>query len=193
MKLTTKKAQKGLEAFKNGLSIVLAFILLGNAVQPLQVLAAAQDGSAEAISASEIEKPVETVQSTLLRVCTANEEITDKETCAKHLFGMVMTESRGIATATGDYGHAHGWFQINNLYNKVNLKCAEDLECSATWTLNRLVKKGYTKNFYGAIWSHNGYGINKNYVPKVLRLGKAQWDSPLTLVTADEQRQVALK
>lgn len=197
MKLTKKKAKVAfppkadpLRAGKNGLSIVLAFILLGNAVQPLQVLAASQQGSTEALSALEPEKPVETVQSVLLQICQNHGY---DETCAKHLLGMVMVESKGVATALGDHGHAHGWFQINNTYNpKVSIGCAQDLTCSAEWTLTRLETKHYSKDFYSAIWSHNGYGINKSYVPKVLSLGKTQWSTPVPLVTA-EQRALALK
>jgi len=205
MKMTKKQVQKTLKDLKTGLSMTLAIILLTQNAQPLQAQAPVQGGieaaalaaeSADpqpALEAAEPETPV-TVQEKLLEVCEANESIIDAEKCAKHLLGMVMTESEARATAVGDHGYAHGWFQINSLYNpEVDKACAEDLECSANWTLNRLLKKGYLKYANWAIWCHNGCGINKYYVPKVLRKAAYQWDKPITLVTADEARALALK
>ncbi len=188
-----------LNGLKIGLSMLLAFTLLSSTIHPQQAYAA----STESVTALfEIDRPMvpeepetfSTVQEALLKVC---EDRGYDEACAKHLLGMVMQESVGKATAVGDQGHAHGWFQIHDLYNPdVKRKCAQDLVCSAEWTLNRLEKKGYGRNTAWnnwAIWCHNGCGINKNYVPNVLRKGKVHWDTPIAIVTAEEHRQLALK
>lgn len=203
MKMTKKQVQKALKDLKTGLSMALAIILLTHSAQPLQAQAQVQDeagGASEAaesadpdstqtaLEAVEPEKPL-TVQEKLLEVCEANERIIDAEKCAKHLLGMVMTESNAKANAVGDKGYARGWFQINRYYNpEVDKACAEDLECSANWTLDRLLKKGYLKYSNWAIWCHNGCGIAKYYVPKVMKMAAIHWDKPIVIVTADEQR-----
>ncbi|MEK7546357.1 MAG: hypothetical protein AAB554_04785 [Patescibacteria group bacterium] len=201
MKLTKKQVQSALKDLKNGLSMTLAIILLTHSAQPLQALAQVQDGSGVAAEAAESAEPdstqpemATTVQDKLLEVCEANGKIIDAGKCAKHLLGMVMTESEAKATAVGDHGYARGWFQINSYYNpEVDTACAEDLECSATWTLERLLKKGYLKYSNWAIWCHNGCGINQHYVPKVIRKGNYHWDKPITLVTAEAHRALASK
>ncbi|HTK60210.1 MAG TPA: hypothetical protein VL283_03330 [Candidatus Baltobacteraceae bacterium] len=205
MKMTKKQVHKALKDLKTGLSIFLTVILLSQTAQPLQAQAQVQEGagvaavaaeSAETATGPAVEESesAPTVQEKLLEVCEANESITDAPKCAKHLLGMVMTESEADASAVGDHGYARGWFQINSYYNpEVTKACAEDLECSATWTLNRLLKKGYLRSANWAIWCHNGCGINKYYVPKVLRKGAYQWDKPIALLTADEQRALASK
>lgn len=205
MKMTKKQVQKTLSDLKNGLSMTLAIVLLTQNAQPLQAQAQVQDEQGAAAEAAESAEPdsilsaveAPTVQEKLLEVCQANEVITDAQKCAKHLLGMVMTESEAKATAVGDHGYARGWFQINSHYNPdVTKECAEDIECSATWTLNRLVKKGYGKSAgwnEWAIWCHNGCGINQYYVPKVIRKGNYHWDKPIALVTADETRELASK
>jgi len=205
MKMTKKQVQKALQDLKHGLSMTLAVILLTHTAQPLQAQALVQEEAGYAAGAAESAEPdstqpvVETktpltVQEKLLEVCEANEDILDAEKCAKHLLGIVMTESDARATAIGDKGYARGWFQINRYYNPdVDTACAEDLECSATWTLKRLVSKGYLKHPNWAIWCHNGCGIAQYYVPKVLRKAAYHWDKPITLVTAEEIRAIAKK
>lgn len=204
MKMTKKQVQKALQDLKNGLSMALAILLLTHSAQPLQAQAQVQGEAGVASEAAESAEPDSipsesavpaaplTVQEKLLEVCEANESITDAEKCAKHLLGIVMTESEARAIAIGDKGYARGWFQINRYYNPdVEVACAEDLECSATWTLERMIKKGYLKHPNWAIWCHNGCGIAQYYVPKVLRKAAYHWDKPITLVTADEHRALA--
>ena len=203
MKMTKKQVHQTIQGLKNGLSMTLAFILLTHSAQPLQAQAQVQDAFGVAAEAAESADPdstqtaleaeepekTATVQEKLLEVCEANEAITDAEKCAKHLLGMVMTESNAKANAVGDKGYARGWFQINSYYNpEVDKACAEDLECSANWTLDRLLKKGYLKYPNWAIWCHNGCGIAKYYVPKVMKMAAIHWDNPIAIVTADEQR-----
>lgn len=205
MKMTKKQVQKTLQDLKHGLSMTLAILLLTHSAQPLQAQAQVQDEAGVAAEAAESAEPdstqpaalaeaKKTVQEVLLGVCEANEDIVNVETCAKHLLGIVMTESDAKATAIGDKGYARGWFQINRYYNPdVDTACAEDLECSATWTLERLVKKGYLKHPNWAIWCHNGCGIAQYYVPKVHRKAAFHWDKPIIHVTAEEQRALASK
>lgn len=203
MKMTSKKAQAQLKAFKSGLSMVLAVVLLGNITQPMRVLAASPDESAlttpavAAETAAVAPEAPSTVQDVLLGVCQGDQQIPDEltEKCAKDLFGILMQESKGKANAVGDHGLAHGWFQINHYFNPdVSIGCAEDLQCSAQWTLDHLEKKGYPRYAYSAIWCHNGCGINPDYVPAVRYKSAKYWGSPLPVVTADEQRaQLALK
>jgi hypothetical protein len=197
MKMTKTKAQAALKAFKSGLSMILAFVLLGNMTQPAPALAASHVESLlapQAVSATMAAAAPEapsTVQDVLLQVC---QDQGFDETCAKHLMGILMQESVGKANAVGDHGMARGWFQINRYYNPdVSVACAEELTCSATWTLNHMVKKGYPQTVKWAIWCHNGCGISKTYVNNVLRKGEANWSEPLPVVTADEQRAIALK
>jgi hypothetical protein len=204
--MTKKQVQTALKDLKNGLSMTLAILLLTHSAQPLQAQAQSQDEAGVAAEAAEsaepdstqpellAEKAPQTVQEKLLEVCDANDQIADVETCAKHLLGIVMTESDAKATAIGDKGYARGWFQINRYYNpEVDTACAEDLECSAKWTLERMIKKGYLKHPNWAIWCHNGCGIAQYYVPKVHRKAAFHWDKPITLVTADEHRALAKK
>lgn len=205
MKMTKKQVQKTLQDLKSGLSMTLAIVLLTHSAQPLQAQAQVQDETGVAAEAAEsaelnrlqLENEKErntTVQEKLMEICEANEAITDVQKCAKHLLGMVMTESEAKATAIGDKGYARGWFQINRYYNPdVLTDCAEDLECSAEWTLERLIKKGYLKHPNWAIWCHNGCGINQYYVPKVIRKGNYHWDKPIVHVTAEEHRALASK
>lgn len=195
MKLTTKKVQALAKAFKNGLSITLAVILMAHIGAPLRVNAATLTGSAETpetapVGTEEAQEAISTVQDVLLDVC---HEHGYDEACAKHLLGMVMQESVAKADAVGDHGASHGWFQINKYYNpSVTLDCARDLRCSAEWTLTRLERFGYAKYPNWAIWCHNGCGINKAYVPNVLRKGNAQWDTPIALESEDAPHILAL-
>lgn len=203
MKMTKKQVQKAFQDLKNGLSIILALVLLTHSARPLQAIASVQDEAGTAASAAEsagfeqaeAPKSQPTVQDVLLEVCEANEKVADPMTCARHLLGIVMTESDARATAIGDSGYARGWFQINRWYNpEVDVACAEDLECSASWTLDRLLKHGYGKSAgwtKWAIWCHNGCGIAEYYVPKVLRKASYHWDKPIALVTAEEARSLA--
>ena len=207
MNLTSTKAKNVAKAFKNGLSITLALIILSHATQPFTVLAASEEvgsqtvtsqGSTDMIStegvavAPEAQEP-STVQDILLKTCEANSKIIDTESCAKNLLGILMQESKGKPNARGDYDvvskkyMAFGWFQINRHYNpSVSVSCADSLECSSTWTLNNLVQNGYTRSAgwnKWAIWCHNGCGISKTYVQQVLYKGESNWDQPIALAT----------
>jgi len=202
MKMTQKKSLGLSKEKKYGLSIVLAVALLGNFAPPAPALAAAPTQSALATPAvaetatTPEEEAISTVQDTLTDICRESDKIPDEmeEKCAKDLFGILMQESMGKATAVGDHGMARGWFQINRHYNpSVTVACAEELRCSAEWTLDHLVVNKYVKYQNWAIWCHNGCNINKKYVPAVKRKITLYWSTPLPVVTAEDHRALAKK
>lgn len=200
MRLTTKKAKMLLKASQDGLSIALAFVLLSHAIRPVQVLAASAEEGGSGLEAAETvepsvtegaQEPVEapkTVQQVLLDVCTRRGY---GEDCAKHLLGMLWKESNNIATAIGDGGRARGYFQIHYRLHKVAVDCAEDLECSADWTISYLERNAYPKYVHHAIQCHNGCGIDNGYAASALRHGRRLWNKPLVVVTAEERRLLA--
>jgi hypothetical protein len=195
MKLTKNKAKKLFVAFKNGLSMALAFVLLVHAGQPIQVLAASFEtplasavetqATAEPAPPAEATEEPPTVQDVLLRVCTERGYGQD---CAKHLLGMLWKESNNIATAVGDRGKARGYFQIHYRLHKVSVECAEDLECSAGWTLDYLERNHYPKYVAYAVQCHNGCDIDNGYAASALRHGRRLWTQPLPVVTAEALR-----
>jgi hypothetical protein len=127
------------------------------------------------------EKPP-TMQETLLALCQKRGY---GEDCAKTLLGMVWKESLNDPKAIGDGGRARGWFQIHYRLHKISVTCAEDLICSAEWTLNYLERNGYKKYPTYAVQCHNGCNIPNGYAASVKRHGQRLWKS-------DEPYQMAL-
>lgn len=119
------------------------------------------------------EKPP-SMQETLLGLCQKRGY---GEDCAKILLGMAWKESLNDAKAIGDGGRARGWFQIHYRLHKITAACAEDLVCSAEWTLNYLERNGYKKWPSYAVQCHNGCNIKNGYAASVLRHGKRLWKS----------------
>lgn len=79
------------------------------------------------------------------------------QSCPALLYGMAMTESGMRWDVVGDRGESIGFFQIHRGFHpSVSRACATDLKCSATWTLNRLVRYGYPADAASAIMHHNG-------------------------------------
>lgn len=114
----------------------------------------------------------DTIKKTLKDVCRAKGF--DDNKCWKVLAAMAWTESRFDGNAQGDYTkkagyRSHGYFQIQTRMHKVSLKCATDLSCSAEWTLNRLISKGYGQGYDKySVKRHNGAGVMADrYVAKV--------------------------
>lgn len=117
-------------------------------------------------------KVSDTIKNTLKDVCKAKGFADDK--CWKTLAAMAWTESRFDGNAQGDFTkktgyRSYGWFQIQTKMHKVTKKCATDLSCSAEWTLNRLVAKGYGAGYDKySVKRHNGAGpMADRYVSKV--------------------------
>lgn len=169
---------------KIGLSLTLALTLLAKgqntafaqtlgdaSVGQKLTVTLALDGSASAGP----DKPP-TMKGTLLAVCQARGY---DEDCAKMLLGMSWKESRHTATAVGDGGRARGWFQIHYRLHKITPACAEDLRCSANWTLNYLERNGYPKYVRYAVQCHNACGIKNGYASSALWQGERLWNGNL--------------
>lgn len=122
-----------------------------------------------------------TVQEVLLKVC---EENGYGEACAKTLLGMLWTESSNRSTVIGDGGKARGYFQIHYKLHKISIACAEDLVCSANWTIKYLERNSYPKYVNYAIQCHNSCNVNNGYTAKVIRYGKNFWNQPLAITQA---------
>lgn len=78
------------------------------------------------------------------------------EDCPKILYAMAEQESYMGKVMVGDGGRAHGYFQINNTWHDVPRACTDDLACSANWTLERMIRLGFSTNRDIAIQKHNG-------------------------------------
>lgn len=190
MKKTKKQAYK---ALRSGLSTILTLVLLIHAGRPLQAKADTFDVAGVetglAIEQQPAEEPTpkepETVQEALLEVCT---ERGYGEDCAKHLLGMLWKESNNVATAVGDRGKARGYFQIHYRLHKISIACAEDLKCSADWTIDYLERNQYPKYVKYAIQCHNGCNIDNGYAASALRHGRRLWSQPLSI-----KNELALK
>lgn len=118
------------------------------------------------------------VQDVLLNVCEIRGYGKD---CAKTLLGMLWTESSNQSTVIGDNGKARGYFQIHYKMHNISSDCAEDLICSANWTLDYLESNNYPTYVNYAVQCHNGCNANNGYVSKVIRYGNSFWETPLTV------------
>lgn len=117
-----------------------------------------------------------TVQEVLLSVCQSQGY---GQPCAQTLLGMLWNESANVSTAIGDHGKARGYFQIWYKMHKITVDCAEDLVCSANWTLNHMEAHSYPKFVSYAVQCHNGCNIDNGYAARALRNGKNLWNTPL--------------
>lgn len=122
-----------------------------------------------------------TVQEVLLDVCEDRGYGAD---CAKTLLGMLWTESSNRSTVIGDGGRARGYFQIHYKLHKITTACAEDLVCSANWTLDYLERNHYPKYVDYAIQCHNSCNAGNGYVGKVKRYAARFWNEPLAIEQA---------
>ncbi len=148
-------------------SLVVLTILLSALVLVTPARAADMDESPLATIATDI-------KSVLTRVCT------DRgygEPCVKTLLGIAWKESRNNSNAIGDGGRARGYFQIHYKMHGVSLACAQDLRCSAEWTLDYLEKNGYAKYPKYAIQCHNSCNGTNGYANGVLWHGKRIWNA----------------
>lgn len=136
--------------------------------------------SAQTEAVAEVTPP--TVQEVLLSVCEANGY---GENCAKTLLGMLWTESSNQSTVIGDGGKARGYFQIHYKLHKIPVACAEDLVCSANWSLDYLQAHSYPKYVDYAVQCHNSCGVKNGYAAKVARHGKLFWKKPLVINQAN--------
>ena len=173
-------------AKNKGLLVILCLLLLSSSnqaaamttIEPgsnLEVLSLDADGLAVAHGPA---KP-QSVKDTLLAVCVSRGY---GEACAKHLLGMAWKESNFVSDARGDYNKkgiplARGWFQIHYRLHNISANCAEDLSCSANWTLDYLETNGYPKYAKYAVQCHNGCGFENGYAASEIRHGNRLWNS----------------
>jgi hypothetical protein len=129
------------------------------------------------VEATQVAQP--TVQEVLLAVCKENGY---GEACAKTLLGMLWNESSNRSTVIGDGGKARGYFQIHYKLHKISIACAEDLVCSANWTIKYLERNRYPKHVNYAVQCHNSCNVNNGYAAKAIRNGNAFWNKPLAVV-----------
>jgi len=147
----------------------------------ISVISAAQaavvyaPGTAEPVEPKQV-KTFETVQGKLLDVCQSRGY---DEDCARTMLGMLWKESLNDAQAIGDGGQARGYFQIWYRLHNISIDCAEDLECSANWTLDYLESNGYPHDKVWAVQCHNGCNIWNGYWQSALRWGDRKWNTPL--------------
>lgn len=132
--------------------------------------------SSEAVETLDVTARFDTVQGVLLDAC---QQRGYGEECAKTLLGMLWKESRNVATAVGDGGKARGYFQIHYRLHGISVECAEDLRCSAEWTLDYLEYNGYPRYVTYAVQCHNGCGARNGYAASALRHGRNLWDVPM--------------
>ncbi|MFH1047359.1 MAG: hypothetical protein V1738_03580 [Patescibacteria group bacterium] len=130
----------------------------------------------------------ETVQGTLLEVCEARGY---GEDCARTLLGMLWKESLNDAQAIGDGGQARGYFQIWYRLHHISIDCAENLTCSANWTIDYLESNGYPRHKTYAVQCHNGCNIANGYWQSALRWGDRKWNTPMFL--SEVEHNIALK
>jgi hypothetical protein len=128
------------------------------------------------------------IKDTLLAVCAERDL---GEECAKDLLGMAWKESRFKADAKGDYingfARARGWFQIHYKLHKISEACAEDLECSARWSLKYLIANKYERFPAYAVQCHNGCNAENGYASSAMRNGRRLWTTEVVA------QQVAVK
>ena len=86
-------------------------------------------------------------------VCRQN-GITGKE-CPITLYAMAQHESYFGKAMSGDGGRSQGYFHILDIH-KLPKSCTHDLECSADFTLKRMIRLGYKTNPGVAVMLHNG-------------------------------------
>ena len=163
-------------AQKAASAIMLAMMMTG---QPVFVDTASANTTDVVTSIEVASEP--SVQDVLLAVCEKNNY---EEDCAKTLLGMLWAESNNISTAIGDHGRARGYFQIWYKLHNITVGCAEDLVCSANWTITYLERHGYPSYVNYAVQCHNSCNAGNGYAARAARTGERLWDTPLTIAQA---------
>ena len=97
---------------------------------------------------------------TLKAVCNANgmDDQKNNEVCWQTLWAMSYQESKLGYLMTGDQGRSKGYFHIQTKLHNVTEECAKDLNCSADWTLKRMITKGFPVYWTYSVQAHNGFG-----------------------------------
>lgn len=158
-----------------------AAIMLVALVTGKPVLADTTTVAAPATAETTVVAAAPSVQDVLLSVCEKNGYGQD---CAQTLLGMLWIESNNISTAVGDHGLARGYFQIHYELHKITTACAEDIVCSANWTIGYMERHSYPKYVSYAVQCHNSCNAGNGYAARALRNGARLWDEPLTITQA---------
>lgn len=174
---------------RKGFAVLMLAIVLTNSQVTASAHAATPETQAkQTITQSEpnvspeiVPEASPTVQEVLLSVCEDNGY---GEDCAKTLLGMLWNESSNRSTVIGDNGQARGYFQIHYRLHKISIACAEDLVCSAQWSLDYLEKNSYPKYVNYAIQCHNSCNVKNGYAAKAVRNSKLMWNKPLEITQA---------
>jgi len=166
-----------MNAWMEQLSTALMLVSLVTG-QPLAIQAEQAGSALETIEIAAVDTPDPTVQDVLLDVCESRSYGQD---CAQTLLGMLWTESNNISTAIGDNGKARGYFQIHYKLHGITVECAEDLACSADWTISYLERNSYPKYVSYAVQCHNSCNAGNGYAAKSLRNGARLWDEPMAI------------
>lgn len=90
----------------------------------------------------------------LKRVCR-DEGFYDAD-CPRILYGMAKRESQFGTLMVGDGGRSIGWFHILDIHKNVTKACKMDLECSARFSLGRMIEYGFEQDRDRGIMAHNG-------------------------------------
>jgi len=100
------------------------------------------------------------ITKTLKKVCSDNgmDDKENNEVCWQTLWAMSYQESKLNWLPTGDGGKSKGWFHIQTKLHNITEACAMDLNCSADWTLKRLISKGFPIYWTYSVQAHNGFG-----------------------------------
>lgn len=100
------------------------------------------------------------ITKTLKKVCQENgmADEENNEVCWQTLWAMSYQESKLGWLPSGDGGRSKGWFHIQTKLHGVTEECAMDLNCSADWTLKRLISKGFPIYWTYSVQAHNGFG-----------------------------------
>jgi len=180
---TLKNTQTLTVTHRKGLAVLLLAIALTNSHVTTSASAAESVATTtQAVTQTEVVPEVQpTVQEVLLDVCEDNGY---GEACAKTLLGMLWNESSNRSDVIGDAGKARGYFQIHYKLHKISIACAEDLVCSANWTIKYLERNSYPKYVSYAIQCHNSCNVNNGYAAKAIRNGKNFWNKPLAITQA---------
>lgn len=159
-----------------------AALVLAQVVQTQPVLAETTPNTIENPAiAPVVEEFKPSVQDVLLKVCQANGY---GQECAQTLLGMVWVESNNISTAIGDSGRARGYFQIWYKLHNISIACAEDLVCSADWTIKYMERHSYPKYVNYAVQCHNSCNAGNGYAARAAYHGKRLWGEPMTITQA---------
>jgi len=83
------------------------------------------------------------------------------DNCSMDIQGMAYKETKFKCNAVGDNGNSKGCLQIHQGYHPhITTEQAEDPQFAVSWTIDRMISKGYPEYRSASIRSHNGSPTN---------------------------------